>query len=119
MMETVLSEESEYEDAGPEWQCEDPEAEYDAPVGDEEGAAEATAEGEESKHDDSTDDAMDTPGDAIGSGLRLRARPTLSRRVASFLSRTLVKQRTGFGAGEADDRGIRTDSPRRVRLRGG
>ena len=59
MMETVLSEESEYEDAGPEWQCEDPEAEYDAPVGDEEGAAEATAEGEESKHDDSTDDAMD------------------------------------------------------------
>ena len=61
MMETVLSEESEYEDAGPEWQCEDPEAEYDAPVGDEEGAAEATAEGEESKHDDSTDDAMDTP----------------------------------------------------------
>ena len=61
MMETVLSEESEYEDAGPEWQCEDPEAEYDAPVGDEEGAAEATAEGEESKHDDSTDDATPLP----------------------------------------------------------
>jgi len=35
------------------------EEEYDAPVGDKEGAAEVTAEGEESKHDDSTDDAMD------------------------------------------------------------
>ena len=35
------------------------EEEYDAPVGDEEEAAEVTAEGEESKHDDSTDDAMD------------------------------------------------------------
>ena len=35
------------------------EEEYDAPVGDKEGAAEVTAEGEESKHGDSTDDAMD------------------------------------------------------------